>query len=181
MAVHKLCKPSQSTILVLTSITMRVYTLLLMLVVKGVYVVDAQALTNCTCLNLRKAARAVTKMYDEVLKPSGLRSTQLSLLAIIENSGPSGVNELAEALVTDRTTLTRNLKPLLKLELLKVVEGDDRRRRPIAITSTGQDVLVKALPMWRKVQEQMIGNLGSRRWESLIGDLGATVNQAQHG
>lgn len=142
---------------------------------------DTKDLTNCTCFNLRKAARAVTKMYDEALKPSGLRATQFSLLTVLENNGPSGVTELAEALVMDRTTLTRNLKPLLKSGLLKVVDGDDRRRRPIAVTSKGHDVLAQALPMWRKVQGQLLENLGSRRWERLIGDLGATVDQAHHG
>ena len=82
---------------------------------------------NCTCFNLRKAARAVTQMYDAALKPSGLRATQFALLSVVESNGPAGITELARALVTDRTTLTRNLKPLLDQELLQVVDGADRQ------------------------------------------------------
>ncbi len=107
---------------------------------------DVTEPTNCTCFGLRKAARAVTQMYDQALKPSGLRATQLSLLAVTERAGPRRMAEIAELLVMDRTTLTRNLKPLLDRGLLKSIEGSDRRRRPIAITAEGRAALAQALP-----------------------------------
>lgn len=138
---------------------------------------DTELLANCTCLNLRKAARAVTKMYDEALKPSGLRATQLSILAVVEDKGPIGVTDLAGALVTDRTTLTRNLKPLLKQKLLKVAVGDDRRQRPVALTSKGQGALIQAVPLWIEAQRRMVDNLGRARWENLLSDLSETVSQ----
>ncbi len=132
--------------------------------------------TNCTCFNLRKAARAVTQMYDQALKPTGLRATQLSLLFSVERTGPRGMAELAEQLVMDRTTLTRNLKPLLDRGLLKSVEGSDRRRRPIAITAKGRAALAQALPYWREAQARMTGGLGRVRWGRLLGDLRDTVD-----
>ena len=134
---------------------------------------------NCTCFNLRKAARAVTQMYDDALKPSGLRATQFSLLSVVENSGPIGITELAGRLVTDRTTLTRNLKPLLSQELLQVVDGADRRQRPIALTSRGRDRLAQALPLWREVQSRLAKGFGHSRWTGLLGDLDEAVHLAR--
>ena len=133
---------------------------------------------NCTCLNLRKAARAVTQAYDQALRPSGLRATQFSLLSAVENRGPLGMTALAKALVTDRTTLTRNLKPLIAVGLLEVVEGADRRERPIALTAKGRRSLAKAVPMWRKAQVHMTDGLGHERWAGLLGDLDAAVRLA---
>ncbi len=135
--------------------------------------------TNCTCFGLRKAARAVTQMYDRALKPSGLRATQLSLLIVSESAGPRGVAELAALMVMDRTTLTRNLKPLLDQGLLERVAGADRRRRPVAITARGRAALARALPYWREVQAGLAGSLGRSRWWRLLGDLRDTAKLAQ--
>ena len=99
---------------------------------------DINALSNCTCLNLRKAARAVTQTYDKVLRPSGLRSTQFSLLFVIAKLQPVGIKDLAKELVMDRTTLGRNLKVLSDRGLLDIGEGDDRRYRPITLTKDGR-------------------------------------------
>ncbi len=133
---------------------------------------------NCTCFNLRKATRAVTQAYDQALKPSGLRATQFSLLGAVEKHGPVGMTALARALVTDRTTLTRNLKPLIALGLLRVVDGADRRERPIALTAAGRKRLAKAMPMWREAQIYMTDSLGHDRWAGLLGDLDETVRLA---
>ncbi len=140
---------------------------------------DVTTPVNCTCLSLRKAARAVTQMYDEALRPSGLRATQLSLLFSVEHGGPRGITELAKMLVMDRTTLTRNLKPLLYQKLLEVIHRPDRRQRPIAITPKGRDALARALPLWQEVQARLAFGLGRSRWWSLLSDLGDTVELAQ--
>lgn len=134
---------------------------------------------NCTCFNLRKATRVVTQLYDEALKPTGLRSTQFSLLCMVQSKGPVGVADLANALVTDRTTLTRNLNPLMDRKLLKVIDGSDARRRPIVITSEGIETLNQAMPLWRKVQSKLVLKFGNDRWANMIEDLNATVNQIQ--
>ena len=142
---------------------------------------DPMTPVNCTCFNLRKAARAVTQMYDEALKPCGLRATQLSLLVAVTETGPTGMTGLAKQLVMDRTTLTRNLKPLLEAGLVEVVEGADRRHKPIAVTDQGRRALAEAMPLWREIQGRMAEGLGSARWAHLIRDLGAAVDLAQGG
>ena len=118
-------------------------------------------------------------MYDDALKPSGLRTTQFTLLSVVESKGPTGITELARTLVTDRTTLTRNLKPLLSQRLLEIGESTDRRQRPIALTSRGRDRLTQALPLWRDVQVRFADGLGRTRWKNLVGNLSEAVRLAQ--
>ena len=129
----------------------------------------------CACNTLRKTARAVTQLYDEVLKPSGLRATQFSLLAVVTRAGAATMAELADALVMDRTTLTRNLKPLKARGLIQSVESEDRRERRIAVTDAGRRALVQAVPLWRKAQEKVAGGLGKGRWAGMMRDLNAAV------
>ena len=129
---------------------------------------DVDSTANCTCFNLRKAARAVTQLYDEALKPSGLRATQFSLLTAVATTGPVVMTALAKTLVMDRTTLTRNLRPLLDQGLLEVVAVDDRRQRPIALTVLGREKLDVALPLWREVQSRLAEDLGRDNWGGLL-------------
>src|SRR5215217_5827709 len=82
----------------------------------------------CACANLRRAARAVTQVFDEALAPSGLRATQFTLLVTSRLMGESTINELAEKMAMDRTTLSRNLKPLVRSGLLEVRPGEDGGR-----------------------------------------------------
>lgn len=131
---------------------------------------------DCVCLNLRGAARAVTRMYDEVLKPSGLKATQFSVLAAVATEGPASMTVIAKALVMDRTTLTRNLKPLMDRGLVKVGKGaDDRRQRRIVITREGKAALAKALPLWKKAHEQIITGIGFARWQGMVRLLDETI------
>ena len=140
---------------------------------------DPMAVANCTCFNLRKAARSVTQLYDGALKPSGLRATQFMLLCAVENNGPATITELARVLVTDRTTLTRNLKPLIERELIESVDSADLRERPVAVTPKGRKALSRALPLWRDVQTRMTDILGRGNWAKLLGDLNDAVRQAR--
>ena len=140
---------------------------------------DIDAPANCTCFNLRKAARAVTQAYDEALRPTGLRATQMQLLAVIAAKGPAGMTELAKTLVMDRTTLTRNLKPLLQQGLLETVEAPDQRQRPIAVTARGRDMLDRAQDHWRQAQARMVEGLGEARWSRLLRDLDESVRLLQ--
>ncbi len=139
---------------------------------------DVKAPANCTCFNLRKAARAVTQSYDKILRPSGLRATQFSLLYTVAMLGPVGIKDLASALVMDRTTLGRNLKVLADRGLLEIGEGDDRRYRPITVTARGQEHIDLALPLWEVAQTRMTNDLGHDRWAGLIGDLGEAARLA---
>ena len=142
---------------------------------------NIKSVRTCACFNLRKAARAVTQLYDEVLAPSGLRGTQFSVLAVISAAGPATMTDLADILVMDRTTLTRNLKPLLDRALVERGEGEDRRQRPIAITPAGRDALGQALPFWEKAQARIAGGLGAARWKGMIEDLNTAIRLARPG
>jgi DNA-binding MarR family transcriptional regulator len=132
---------------------------------------------NCTNFNLRKAARVVTHLYDETLKPSGLRSTQYSLLTVLSLGGAETISNLAHKLVMDRTTLTRNLKPLQSQGWIKRVPGEDRRTRAWAITAQGRKVLAQALPLWQKAQKDTVSLLGKERWNGLLDHLQFTVQK----
>ncbi len=124
---------------------------------------------GCACLNLRGTARAVTQMYDEVLRPSGLKATQFSVLAVVAMEGPASMTVIARALVMDRTTLTRNLKPLMDRGLVKVGKNtDDRRQRQVVITDKGKAALTRALPLWKQAQEQIINGIGYARWQGMV-------------
>ncbi|MDP6390851.1 MAG: MarR family winged helix-turn-helix transcriptional regulator [Alphaproteobacteria bacterium] len=130
---------------------------------------------NCTGLNLRKATRAVTQYYDAALQPSGLKSTQFSLLSVVETQGPIVMGGLAEVLVMDRTTLTRNLKPLEAQGLIRIEPGKDRRARIVSLTAKGRKVVMTARPLWRQAQTEIVGRLGETRWRGLLHDLRATI------
>jgi DNA-binding MarR family transcriptional regulator len=132
-------------------------------------------LATCTCFNLRQAARAVTQVFDEALKPAGLRATQFSLLAVLSKINSATITQLSQFMVMDRTTLTRNLKPLESLGWVQIVPGEDRRQRTVSLTSKGQETLAKALPFWKKAQTFAVDRLSPARWQRLIKDLGQTV------
>ena len=132
---------------------------------------DLSATAMCTSLNLRKAARTVTQFYDDALRDSGLKSTQFSLLAAASLAGAAPISRLAEEMAMDRTTLTRNLKPLETGGLLRIVAGADRRVRNVTVTPEGQALLEKAAPMWRDAQTRMIDKLGDEPWGELLRQL----------
>src|SRR5919199_3046684 len=110
----------------------------------------------CACANLRKAARAVTQVFDEALAPSGLRVTQFTLLVTSRLSGESTINELAERMAMDRTTLSRNLKPLVRNGLLEVRPGEDGRTRLVRLTPAGKQALEEAYPFWQQAQQGIV-------------------------
>lgn len=131
---------------------------------------------ECVCGSLRKAARAVTQLYDEALRPIGLRVTQFGILGATMAMEPVTVSRLAEATVTDRTTLTRNLKLLEKQDLIRVNSGNDRREREVTLTDQGRKAVAKAYPLWQKAQHQVVNSLGEERWQILRQELSAVVS-----
>ena len=134
---------------------------------------------SCACLNVRKAARAITQLFDEVLQPTGLRSTQFPLLVAVALRGEAPVTQLAEELVMDRTTLARNLKPLESQGLLTIEAGTDRRRHLVRLTERGRQALARALPYWEQAQHQVVTRLGQEQWHALRDSLKATMTLAQ--
>lgn len=130
---------------------------------------------TCASFNLRRADRVVTHFYDEKLRPAGLKSTQFTLLTAIRLNEPAAINGLADGLVMDRTTMTRNLRPLEKQGLIAIAPGSDRRVREVSLTAKGHEALERAYPLWRQAQARIAERLGGERMEHLLGDLSATV------
>jgi DNA-binding MarR family transcriptional regulator len=134
---------------------------------------------TCACYKVRKAARAVTKLYEEVLRPIGLRATQFSLLMATRVMGPVTVVKLAQVTVMDRTTLTRNLQILEKRGLITIKPGEDRRERAVNLTAAGMEVLTKAVPLWEEAQDRVQKGLGEERLHNLLGDLSEMISLAR--
>jgi DNA-binding MarR family transcriptional regulator len=116
---------------------------------------------RCACTILRQAARVATQHFDKTLATSGLRISQLSVLTTLRYVGPKSINELAEIMVLDRTTLGRNLRPLQRDGYIAVEAGkDDRRTRKLVLTKKGEKAAIKAMDSWGDAQtsfEQAIG------------------------
>jgi DNA-binding MarR family transcriptional regulator len=118
----------------------------------------------CNCLALRQAARHVTQFYDQFLAPAGLRTTQFSMLAKLRALGPLSINALARELVTDRTTLGRNVLPLQREGLIAVVTGSaDRRSKQLRLTDAGLARLRQARKRWAEAQAGFAAAFGSKR------------------
>lgn len=135
------------------------------------------AIVHASCANarLRQATRAVTQLYARSLAPSGLEPTQFTLLVACAVAGSLPITTLAKALVMDRTTLARNLKPLEKRGLVKVVAGEDRRVRVVMLSEKGYSTLSIALPLWQEAQSQIAAGFGQKRLDNLLQDLSAMV------
>jgi DNA-binding MarR family transcriptional regulator len=136
----------------------------------------AEASGTCVCFHLRKTARTVTQFYDRMLAPSGLRATQFTLLQVVHRVGALPFTVLAEGLGMDRTTLTRNLRPLERDGLVRTGTGpDDRRVRVVTLTPRGEKKLAEAEPLWARAHQRMTGGLGSATWQSLRRDLSRAI------
>jgi len=117
----------------------------------------------------------MTQLYDDALRSVELRTTQFTLLNAIRVVGPVTVRRLAAVVVMDRTTLTRDLRPLERQGLVSVAPGEDRRERKVDLTAKGIQVIRRALPLWEKTQAQVAKGLGKERLQRLLGDLTAAV------
>lgn len=123
------------------------------------------------CFNVRKTTRAVTQFYDHCLEPAGIRATQFTLLVSMASVSAHTLTEMASTLVMDRTTLTRNLKPLEKLSFIETVEPRDKRSKAYALTAKGKEALEKGIPLWQAAQNKITNGLGADRYNSLLKEL----------
>jgi DNA-binding MarR family transcriptional regulator len=124
-------------------------------------------LDTCLCHNVRMASRVVSRAYDEALRPTGLRATQVAVLAAVGARGALSIKSLADTLEMERTTLTRNLRPLEEQGLVSIAPEARHRSRVLTLTSAGKAVLLKALPFWEKAQQISMHQLGDRRWPAV--------------
>lgn len=129
---------------------------------------------NCACLGLRATTRRVTRRYDEALAPSGLSSTQFSMLTALAAKPTWGVAELAGQLDMDVSTVTRNLQPLAAAGYVaQRANARDARRREIRISGKGSRALERGRSLWRKAQRETIATLGEQRLVELLATLTA--------
>ena len=127
--------------------------------------------TPCACGRLRRASRALTQLYDDLMAPSGLRVTQFSLLRTLERTGPQRITALAAATLLDRTALTRALDPMVEQGFVAIVAGRDARTREAALTRAGAAAIRAAEPHWRRAQAAVARRLGPVKLEALIATL----------
>lgn len=135
--------------------------------------------TYCTCLALRRATRRVTQIYDAHMKPLGLRITQFAVLGQLAGAPDApaqiSITALARRLGLDRSTLGRNLRPLLKAGLVAMEGGEDRRAHTLALTEAGRALLEKAIPLWRDAQRHVSEKLGRDKTRALRAVLDETT------
>lgn len=136
----------------------------------------AEVLAICGSFNLRKASRVLTQMFDEALQPTGLRSTQLVILLVLARDGEVGMASLSRELVLSPSTLSRNLRPLLREGLLRIVGGSNGRGKQVSLTPEGHEAVQRAAPYWQAVQERFIRQIGSQPWQEMAGRLNDLVD-----
>jgi DNA-binding MarR family transcriptional regulator len=124
-------------------------------------------LDTCMCHKTRMAARAITRAYDDGLRKTGLRATQLSVLAAVGSRGALSIQSLADVLGMDRTTLTRNLRPLEDKGLVLLAPEARHRARMLELTAAGRSALTRALPLWQDAQRTIKRRLGQQRWPAV--------------
>jgi DNA-binding MarR family transcriptional regulator len=124
--------------------------------------------------------RTIARVYDEALAPARLRTTHYSILARLRIDGPAPIGRLAARLLMDRTTLAREVGPLIDGGLVEVAPGDDRRQRVLAISAAGRDRLRQARPLWEAAQEHVHERFGAERIDALLAEL-RTLTSATRG
>ena len=140
---------------------------------------DLTDISSCNSLATRKVSRRITQIYDTALAPCGLRSTQVHILGNLyaRQKNPPTLNELAEAMVLDRSGLGHNLRPLERDGLVELQENEqDRRQRHLVITRAGKTKLQEALPLWATAQQRLISLYGEKE----MAELRKTLNTIAH-
>jgi len=132
---------------------------------------------ECTCFRIRSAARRVTQIYSQHLAPTGLKISQFSLLGFVCAEGPVSIGRLSELLATDRTTLTRNLKPLLDDGVIERAASGDRRRHELAATAAGRALFKRALPLWSAAEQEVRTAMGTKLTSDLHGALDRSMDR----
>ena len=141
-------------------------------------VIESYIVESCACHKVRMAARAVTRAYDDALRPVGLRATQLAVLVAIAVEGAMSITALAKFMIMDRSTLTRNLRPLEQEGLVAVGLEGWRRSRTLEVTEKGRLRLAEALPLWKQAQETLRRKLGDQNWVKIHSDLDQLIQAA---
>ena len=130
--------------------------------------IDTKDPANCLCLNLRRAARSLTRSYDAALAPCGLTTGQFSTLLVLKQMGPSPVSAIAKAMDVERSALTRNLTVMAKNGLIERIEGEDRREKIVSLSTVGLERLKRGQPLWKRAQKGAVAQLGDEASRQLL-------------
>lgn len=132
----------------------------------------------CLCHHTRRAARAVTRSFDDALLPTGLKASQFNILAVIAARDPTSAGEVARLLAMDRTTLSRNLRPLKEKGYVTAGGGSGRRPDTLSLTREGSVLLARASVLWCTAQGQLTQRLGLNQASVLLQALEAATRAA---
>ncbi|MNH11093.1 MarR family protein [compost metagenome] len=124
--------------------------------------------SECICTHLRRAARGVSRHYDEALVGFGINVAQFSLLRHLQRLDRPSITSLAEAMGLERSTLGRNLRVLEADGLVALAGGDDQRNRVVLLTEPGKALLQAAYPAWEQAQELLVERLGVGQRDELV-------------
>jgi DNA-binding MarR family transcriptional regulator len=139
-----------------------------------------ELLTECACFDLRRATRAVSRMYDDFLRDAGLNITQLSLLRLICAEKELSISTLGRYMVMERTSITRALAPLERDGLIHSRSGADTRIRIVSVSNKGRRLVEGAEPKWRQAQEALLETIGEDRWRAMCTLLRDTTRMVRH-
>ena len=139
-----------------------------------------ELLTRCACFDLRRATRAVSRMYDDFLRDAGLNITQFALLRLICAKKELSISTLGRYMVMDRTSITRALAPLERDGLIHSRPGTDKRIRVVSVSNKGRRLVEGAEPKWRQAQEALIETIGEDRWRAMSTVLRDTTRMVRH-
>jgi DNA-binding MarR family transcriptional regulator len=136
---------------------------------------------ECPAIRVRQASRALTRVYDEALRPVGLQMSQFSVLIAIAAFAEGGatISAVASSVVMDRTTLTRNLRPLERAGLVRVTRAQgDARARLVVLTHRGEKTIEQAYPLWESALRSVRSVLGANKLRILNAQLSFVIAQA---
>src|ERR1700722_15505338 len=123
---------------------------------------------SCMCATFRRASRALTQMYDQELRPEGLRGTQFTILQALTLAGEVTQGRLGGILAIDSTTLTRTLRIMRRDGWVRMQQGEDRREGRLGLTKEGEALYKRELPAWERVQKRVRKRIGDVEWEQLM-------------
>ena len=132
---------------------------------------------DCTCFRIRGAARRVTQIYSKHLASTGLKISQFSLLGFVSSEGPVSIGRLSDLLATDRTTLTRNLRPLLQGGLVERATSGDKRRHELVATLEGRALFKRAIPLWAAAEQEVRDAMGAKLTADLHGAIDRSMEK----
>ncbi len=137
------------------------------------------SLDMCVCTHIRRAARAITRLYDDALNDTGIRYTQMIILIVLHRCGEITVSRLADELLMDASTVARNMRPLERQGLLVIKKGQDRRQRLISLSDEGVETVLKGLKYWQVAQNKFLSTFSKQQLQSHLAAISELVDVAR--